>query len=217
MIDLFLIVGTGRIGSLSLARALNDYSFISSFHETMDNARCLSNQRWDGEISNIELIRSVGNSLRSLRRKGGSNIVIDSNCLNWNLIDIIEEIDGNVGYIYIKRGMEDTVKSMVDTDFYGSSKMPWELRAKKGFYNIEKDNYGKEEQYRNCLLSYCIRNNVVENSLDSVENKRKLLLNFEDMLIDKTTYLGRIQYFIERLSGKKFEKPINLKHFHKTK
>ena len=135
MINKFFIVGTGRIGTLSLSKSLNEYAFIDSRHENFDQARMLSNKRWDGEIRNDEVVRIVKQSLN--RFKNVNKLFIDSNCLLWNIIDVIDAIDGNIGYIYIKRDMDATVDSMMRTDFYGKDKYPWEKRAKKGFYNID--------------------------------------------------------------------------------
>jgi len=214
VINNFLIVGTGRIGSLSLADTLNVTPDIISTHEKFRDARVLSNTRWDSTITDEDLVSGVRKSYTTFKNQSGK-IRVDSNCLVWNIIDVIDFIDDDVGYIYIVRNRQQTVDSMMRTGFYTTT-YPWSLRAKKGFINPFHPTYTEEDRRKNAEYAYDIRNGQIQKSFKQIDERRILRLDFDDMLRDNKQYMGRIINFMKTLSGIQIVNKTNLLHKHKT-
>lgn len=218
----FFIVSTGRTGTLSLGETLNTIPQVHCTHEKFLNARTISNYRWDNKINENEASELVRKGLNKFIEplSKGSKIVIDSNCLMWNFIDLVDKFDPNIGFIYIVRDPEETIQSMVNTGYYGATKFPWEKRAQKGYYNITDKDYDEEKHRLNCTFGYILRNNMIDNSLRNIEKrnpKRVLRLQFEDLKKDADAYLNKITGFIKDSSNINLDlSRTSMKHLHKS-
>lgn len=213
MIKNFLIVSTGRTGTLSLSKSITGKN-TEVYHEKFPNAREISRKRWDNIIHKNDLLKETKNSFDSFFNK--KEIIIDSNSLTWNIIDIIESTSkGNICYIHIFRDREETIDSMMRTDCYGKNKMPWSLREHRFFYDIRNANYDVNKQRKNCEMMFDIRNESIIRSLSTIDNERILKVDFSKLIREEKEIM-KIENFLSRYSDENI-RIHKLKHEHKTK
>jgi hypothetical protein len=192
------VLGTGRMGSLSLAKTFAMVKGIRATHEKFPNARHISNRLWDNEISKSHARKLI---IEGLNKFEHCSVWFESNCLLWNFIDLLDrEVNGEAIYIYVKRNRDNTIQSLFNTGFCAKGKLPWSDRAHRGFISIDKPDYDDDDRLYNCELCYDIRTNEIENSLDKIEYKRKMTVSFEEMTSLPIT-MKRIYEFVTRATG----------------
>jgi len=215
MFNKIFIVSTGRTGTLSLAQSLDKVKGIRGTHEAFHGARELSNRLWDHEVDAESAKQVIRDSLQRHRELYDDSVWIDSNCLLWNFIDLLDEVcEEQVGYIYVFRNAEDTIQSMFATAFYRADAVPWERRAKRGFIDIRSPDYSDEDRLQNCRHGYRIRTQRIEECLDRLPAERQLRLPFEEMVSDPEK-MREIVAFISSLTHLDIKNAPKLVHRHR--
>jgi hypothetical protein len=192
------ILGTGRIGSLSLAKTFQSVKTIHSTHEKFPKARHISNRLWDKDISRDEARKLIKQGLKQFDKH---KLWLDSNCLLWNFVDILdEETNGQAVYIYVKRNRDKTIESLFNTGFCANGKMPWTERAHRGFMSTERPDYNDQYRWINCELCYDSRTMSIEKSLADINFKRQMIIKFEPMVSLPTSFRS-VCDFISKHTG----------------
>ncbi|MEM9657365.1 MAG: hypothetical protein AAF961_03300 [Planctomycetota bacterium] len=242
MIKQFFIVSTGRTATRALARTRDQIPGQRATHEARPEARDISNRRWDGDLSAIEARDWIAASIeryerltspagviagkRGIKRicaavahavsnKYERRATIDSNCLTWNFIDLLDEVcQRQIGFIYVYRDAAATIDSMFNSPFYVSQgSVPWERRAQRGFIDITADGYSEADRLRNCRYGYRIRTERIEAALAQIDRSRQLLVRFEDLVVRPQAF-SEVAAFLSRLSGIAIAEPPQLMHLH---
>jgi hypothetical protein len=183
------VLGTGRIGTHSLAAAFSQIPNCVSTHEQFPNARRISNERWNQVDKDFSLeVRKI------LKSKEALPTWVDSNCLLWNFVDLIEA-EVSPRYVFIVRSKSKTVESMMRTGFYNRA-FPWSKRATRGFIPIDSPTYSEEDRRRNCEKAYDIRNGQIERALKNVPQERVMRVVFSEMVDCNTGIFVEIMRFV---------------------
>ncbi len=216
MINHIFIVSTGRTGTHSLAHTLNRMPGICATHERFAGARDISNRLWDDDIAVDTARELVRNQLKFHSNHCGDSVWIDSNCLLWNFIDLLDEAcEGQAGYIYVYRNAKSTIDSMFATAFYRTyESVSWVRRAHRGFHDITLPDYTDEKRYENCEYGYKIRTKQIETALDAIPAERQLRCSFKDMVADPSK-MCHICNFIQERTGVEIKRVPKLLHSHK--
>lgn len=192
------IVGTGRCGTNALSRYYKEKGFNVT-HERLMRARELSNRRWDGAESRERVKEILSEYLEQLNKE---QIEIESNCLLWNLVDLIGELEPDSNFIWVVREPVSCITSLYRTQ-YGEPRVgrPF-FRPIKGMHDWsgKTEKYTNEKKVRNCVLAYISRNEMIQAYLNGMPKTRWSRFNFEDIIKDMSFIDSKVvKYFGKKI------------------
>lgn len=171
------VVSTGRTATMSVANAINAVASVPAQHESVGGARLLSNLRWDRAAEDEEIRHCLEIELSQLPDPS-----VEVNCLLWNLIDWIAEMEPGSRFVWIVREPESTIRSMFNTGWgWPRGERGRGGRPLTGFHDPWAERFNDEQRAENCATAYAIRMMQIETALQKLDPAHWMRVPYEGL------------------------------------
>ncbi|MBA6295150.1 sulfotransferase [Colwellia sp. MB02u-9] len=195
--NVFFVLGTGRSGSTTIAKALSKHNNIACFHEPKLQLIRISTKLLHGEISQAEAAEEL-RKLYIKDTKTSSLIYGESDQKLSNLIGLIHKIMPKAKFIWLIREPVKTVNSTYSRGWFSNNEMEFEGQNKldsnlyAGIYSdyrprgdlsgyMSKDEWLDMSEFeRNCWYWYFWNQNIMK-ELDLIDSKLWIKVRLEEL------------------------------------
>jgi len=183
------VLGTGRSGSTSIAKTLNQHSNCHAFHEDIYQLIRLSSwyeNQGKKEKALKELERIFENKIW---QADNEELIIHSDQKLWNFIPFLSEYFPNAKFIHLVRNPYDSVVSMASRNWYKENEYfeynsnhwaKYRLQADR-IGEIDEDVWANMSSLAKCTWYWYYINENIENALNSLSEERVLKVNLKDL------------------------------------
>lgn len=187
--QIVFILGTGRSGTHSITKILNQHPSCKAFHEDIKQLIRIStdlayNNDNDKLFKELEIIFQT-----KIWNASNDQVLIHTDQRLWNLVPFLSNYFPNSKFIHLKREPISCIKSMVLRDWYQENEYPKFSTSDWAKYRIKGDKLGlftvaewkKMSSIEKCNWYYNHINDSIENQLKELDPARTLFLNLENI------------------------------------
>lgn len=186
------ILGTGRSGSTSIVKILNQYPNSKAIHEGIHQLIRLSTEMEynKNNSKSRKLLNELNMIFESKIWEGNTNqLLIHSDQRLWNLIPIISDYFPNAKFIHLNRDPINAIKSMVLRKWYEKNEYPEIHTHDWAKYRLQGDlvkDFTEEEweslnNIQKCTWYWVKINNRISTELSNLDQNRSIYIELENL------------------------------------
>ncbi len=196
--DIVFVLSTGRSGSKTITKVLNQHKSCLALHEDIHQLIRLSTQL-SYDPKNLPLKKELDTIFKyKTWPSNDGQILIHSDQRLWNLVPFLLDYFPKAKFIHLKRQAVACIRSMIYRDWYQPDEYPNYNNHDWAMYRLQGDKLGvfSESEWNQmtpiekCTWYYHYVNSKIETTLTALPKERYLNLDIES-LSEKTTDLQR--------------------------
>lgn len=197
---MFFVVTTGRSGSMTIARVLNQHPLVHCVHEPRPILIKLATEYCHHEITEDELRAYLFRPQVIFPHRVGLKLYGESDHKLSYLIPLLTEIGTSTRFIWLVRNGKDVVSSIMGRNWYCEDEQRnpqniWEKYRLRGDLSgdVAPGDWAAMSRFDKCCWYWSYTNRVIYQSLSQIDPNNWMMVRLEEL----EKQLGKLQEFLE--------------------